>query len=87
MENTDNFIKHENIFQIDYKGQNIKKSEQFIKWQDEMKKIYGNDAKLFKCKNDGVYYYGSSKECKTIPFYKVKCPKCNNRILLLFKYC
>ena len=76
MENTDIFMEHENIFQIDYEGQNIKDSEAFIKWQDEMKKRYGNDAKLFKCNKDKIYYYGSIQDCKTIPLYKVKCPIC-----------
>ncbi len=76
MENTDIFMEHENIFQIDYEGQNLQKSEAFIKWQDEMKKRYGNDAKLFKCNKDKIYYYGSIQDCKTIPLYKVKCPIC-----------
>ena len=76
MENTDIFMEHENIFQIDYEGQKIKKSEAFIKWQVEMKKRYGNDAKLFKCNIDKIYYYGSIQDCRTIPLYKMKCPIC-----------
>ena len=43
-----------------------------------MKKRYGNDAKLFKCNKDKIYYYGSIQDCRTIPLYKVKCPICNN---------
>ena len=80
MENTDIFMEHENIFQIDYEGQNLIKSEAFIKWQVEMKKRYGNDAKLFKCNNDKIYYYGSIQDCRTIPLYKVKCPICKYTI-------
>ena len=80
MENTDDLLGHENKFLIDYEGQKIEKSESFIKWQIEMKKIYGNDAKLFKCNIDNAYFYASSNECKKIPLYKAKCPTCKYTI-------
>ena len=73
-----NIINKENKFEIEYFGQNLNKNESFIQWQTEMKKIYGRDAKLFKCKKDKIFYYGSSNDCKKIPFYKIKCPICKN---------
>ena len=40
MENPNNYLLDENMFQIYYEGQNITKSEPFIKQQDEMKKNF-----------------------------------------------
>ena len=67
----------ENKFKIEYFGQDLKKNESFIQWQNEMKKIYGNDAKLFKCKRDKICYYGKFSDCKKLPLYKIKCPICD----------
>ena len=79
MENEANLLEKfvENKYEMEFEGQNLKKSESFIKWQNEMKKIYGNDAKLFKCKTDKIYYYAKKSDCKKVPLYKQKCPKCN----------
>ena len=66
----------ENKFEIEFLGQNLNKNESFIQWQTEMKKIYGNDAKLFKCKEDKILYYGKFSDCKKIPIFKIKCPIC-----------
>ena len=43
-----------------------------------MKKIYGNDAKLFKCKKDKIFYYATLSDCKKTPLYKIKCPICKS---------
>ena len=67
----------ENKFELEYFGQNLNKNESFIQWQNEMKKIYGNDAKLFKCKRDKIFYYARFSDCKVLPLYKIKCPICN----------
>ena len=72
-----NLDNPQNLFMNDYYGQNLKKNESFIKWKNEMKKIYGNDAVLFECKKDKVYFYASKAECKKIPMYKQICPICN----------
>ena len=66
----------ENKFEMEYFGQNLNKNESFIQWQNEMKKIYGKDAKLFKCKKDKIFYYGRFSDCKKEPLYKIKCPIC-----------
>jgi len=81
MENDSNMIQNcinrENKFEFEYFGQSINKKELFIQWQNEMKKIYGSDAKLFLCKKDKIFYYSRSSDCKEIPFYKIRCPICN----------
>ena len=77
----ENFINNvENKFEMEFFGQNLKKNESFIKWQNGMKKIYGNNAKLFQCQKDKTFYYASSSDCKKYPLYKRKCPICNNSI-------
>ena len=69
--NTNEKIKNidENKFEIEYFGQDLKKNESFINWQNEMK--------IFKCKKDKILYYGRFNDCKKIPLYKIKCPICN----------
>jgi len=67
----------ENKFKIEYFGQNLKKNKSFIQWQNEMKKYYGKDAKLFKCKKDKIFYYAKFRDCKKLPLYKTKCPICD----------
>ena len=49
-----------------------------------MKKIYGNDAVLFKCQKDKIYFYSSKVECQKIPMYKQICPICK---LTICYYC
>ena len=80
MENEENNTENnesKNLFKIEFNGQNLKNNKLFKKWQNEMKKIYGNDAVLFKCQEDEIYFYASKVECKKIPMYKQICPICN----------
>ena len=76
----ENFINNTvNKYEMEFFGQSLKKNESFIKWQNEMKKIFGNDAKLFNCKKDKIYYYANSNDCKKFSFAK-KCPICDSSI-------
>ena len=68
------------IFKLDYLSQNLKSNIEYINWSEEMKKIYGNNAKLFKCKKDKILFYASNNECKKYPIYKSKCPLCKKPI-------
>ena len=61
-----NISNSECAFQLDYSNQSLKENKKFQKWKIQMLKKYGNDAKLFKCKNDNCYFYGSNKEAKLI---------------------
>ena len=45
-----------------------------------MKKIYGENAMLFKCSKDKIYFYTSYEECKKYPVYQSECPKCHQDI-------
>ena len=75
--NIEQFINEPgNKFQIEFVGQNLEKNESFIKWKNKMKEIYGNDAKLFKCRKDKIYYFGKKSDCLKNPLYKIKCPIC-----------
>ena len=52
----------ENIFKLDYEGQKLKSCTKFNAWQKRMLKKYGNNAKLFYCKFDNLYFYSSDKD-------------------------
>ena len=75
-----NISNSECAFQLDYSNQSLKENKKFQKWKIQMLKKYGNDAKLFKCKNDNCYFYGSNKECKTKPLGAAYCPICRRSI-------
>ena len=62
MENEENHTKNifddsKNLFRTEFYGQSVKNNKSFKIWQNEMKKVYGNDAVLFKCKKYQVYFY------------------------------
>ena len=65
------------IFQIDYKNQNLHNNIQFQKWKQSILKKYGNDVKFFKCTKDRILFFSSNIECKKYPFYKSNCPLCH----------
>ena len=68
-----------NIFKLDYEGQTLKSAE-FIKWKQDMIKIYGTNFKLFKCKEENILFYVSKDECWKNPKYKKECPSCKKSI-------
>ena len=70
----------DNIFGFEYKGQKGKNNQIYRKWENSMFEKYGNDAKLFYCKNDDIFFYVSNKECMEYPYYSTRCPKCNYSI-------
>ena len=70
----------DNIFSFEYKGQKGKNNQIYRKWENSMFEKYGNDAKLFYCKNDDIFFYVSNKECMEYPYYSTRCPKCNYSI-------
>lgn len=71
-------IKIKNIFKFkqEYKGQHLNNNSEFLKWKKEMETKYGNNAKLFKCLIDDIYFYTSYKDYNTFPFYQSICPLC-----------
>ena len=75
-----NIYNSECAFKLDYSNQSLKENKEFQNWKIQMLKRYGNDAKLFKCKYDNCYFYGTNKECKTRPYNSAYCPICNRSI-------
>ena len=65
-----------NIFLLDYKEQKLKNNSKFEEWKKKMIKIYGNDAKIFKCKRENIYFYVSYESCKN-SLYLIRCPLCD----------
>ena len=65
------------VFILDYGDQYFRNNIEFQKFEISMKKKYGNNAKLFKCKKDKILFYDNSPN---FPFYESKCPKCKKSI-------
>ena len=74
------FDNYECVFKLDYSNQSLKGNKEFQNWKIRMLKRYGNDAKLFKCKYDNCYFYGTNKECKNKPYYSCHCPMCSSSL-------
>jgi len=69
-----------NEFPFDYKGQNLSNNANYIKWENEMIKDYGRDAKLFKCFEDKILFYVPNKDTKGNHLHLGKCPQCQKFI-------
>ena len=69
----------ENMYKPDYKEQKLDTNVDFINWKNKMLKKYGNDAVLFKCINDGVYFFTPYKDYKHDNFLTSYCPSCNKQ--------
>ena len=80
-EDKTNFLITNNIFKKDYENQKLNDSNlKFFNWKKSMQKIYGENAILFKCIKDNIYFFASYEECMKHPVYKSICPKCNVEI-------
>ena len=75
-----NEIKTDNLFRLDYKGQSLKDNLKFNSWKNRMLQKYGNDAKLFKCSYDSIYFYCSNESFRKLPLCSSICPSCNHSI-------
>ena len=69
-----------NEYPFDYKGQKLSNNDNYIKWENEMLKEYGRDAKLFKCFEDKILFYVSNKDTKDDHLHLGKCPRCKKFI-------
>ena len=78
--NENALLEKENIFIPDYFNQNVQNNNKFKTWENVMLQKYGNNARLFKCTKDKIYFYVSNKDCMENPYYSSKCPICNNII-------
>jgi len=69
-----------NVFKFEYKEQNLNNNIEYQKWKESMLIEYGNNSKQFKCNKDKVLFYSTYNVCIYDPYYKCKCPICNNYI-------
>ena len=69
-----------NSFKAEYETQDIKNNIKFQKWQKLMFSKYGEDAKLFKCRKNKIFFYASNEEYNTYPLFKSECPICKKNI-------
>ena len=75
-----NDMKTDNMFMLDYDGQSLKNNAKFNLWKDIMLQKYGNDAKLFKCFYDAIYFYSPYESFRKLPLCSSNCPSCNRPI-------
>ena len=84
MENEFDLDIKKEYFKLDYFGQLLEGNNNFNEFKKQKLLKFGDDAKLFKCKFDNLYFYVSNKNCKTFPFYYKECPLCKNKICYFF---
>lgn len=51
--------KSKKVFKFEYNGQSLKGNKKFTEWENKMKEELGNNAKLYKCIIDNIYYYNN----------------------------
>jgi len=76
-ENVLNEINNERskkVFKLELNGQSIKGNKKFTDWENKMKEELGNDAKLYKCIHDNIYYFSSDWDLRA------SCPLCHRLI-------
>ena len=76
-ENLIDLSKDLDVFEYNYEGQILTNNPEFDKFTQKMKNKIGNNAKLFKCKKDKVYFY---HDYSIFPYYDARCPICNKSI-------
>ena len=75
-----NTSRSDEVFKLDYENLKLENNTHFDNWKNEMLKKYGNDAKLFNCIYDNLYFYVPYNDCKSMPYYLRKCPVCQHKI-------
>ena len=74
----DNLISNENMFKIEYKGQNLKNNQKFLNWKNMIFEKYKESAKLFYCDKDKIFFYTYWDSYQSF-FFRV-CPICGKNI-------
>ena len=74
----DNSISNENMFRIEYKGENLKKNQNFLNWKNMIFEKYKENAKLFYCDKDKVFFCTNWETYQS--FFFRKCPICGKYI-------
>ena len=67
------------IFKLEYPNQKLDNNKEYIKWKQLMMKIYGNNAKEFRCIKDNILYYCNYETFLSNEFNR-ECPKCKTNI-------
>ena len=69
IEDQEGLLHANDYFKLDFPGQNLKGNKLYEDFKKRKLKELGNDAKLFYCKRENLYFYKSKNECKEAPFY------------------
>ena len=73
-------FEQNNIFNLDYAEQYINNNNKYKLWKESILKIYGNDAKLFRCTQDKIIFYSSYDKIVDDSIYLCRCPICKKKI-------
>ena len=68
------------VFKLEYIEQNMIGNLEYQKWKEIMLIKFGNNSKQYKCNKDKILFYSTYDECINDPYYRCKCPICNNYI-------
>ena len=85
IEDQEGLLHANDYFKLDFPGQNLKGNKLYEDFKKRKLKELGNDAKLFYCKRENLYFYKSKNECKEAPFYYKICPSCNHYVCYFCK--
>ena len=69
-------IQLKDSFKLDYKGQNINKNQEFIKFKKSIFNKYGKKGNIFFCKKNNLYFYYNNQYDP----YAGRCPLCKRDI-------
>ena len=85
IEDQEGLLHANDYFKLDFPGQNLKGNKLYEDFKKRKLKELGNDAKLFYCKRENLYFYKSKNECKESPYYYKICPSCNHYVCYFCK--
>ena len=74
------------VYKLDYDNQNFENNVKYQEWKKFMIDKYGNNIKIFKCKNDRILFCIKDCELKRNISYFKECPKCKNLICYFCSY-
>ena len=75
-----NGMLNSNFFRPEYENQKVDNNLMFLKWNQSMKNMYGNNCVFLYCSEDNIYFHSTNEEYKQYPIYQVSCPICHQDI-------
>ena len=75
-----------NIFKLEYKGQNVENNIKYKKWRKKKLDKYNNNIKIFNCSREKILFFTTKNLQQN--YYLSKCPSCQKEICYFCsRYC